>query len=101
MSFKCGICGHWNCYAGHFKHPTRLFASMPHPYILGKDCMFEHDLPDEMSDREYADWREESVLVDGVRMGPVFPPNARDHRAPEGRSGASTCWAGSGQELQP
>lgn len=80
-SFRCGICGHWNCYAGGFNHPTKLFESMPHPYILGKDCMFEDDLPENMTDSEYSMWLDKSEIVYGVRMGPVFPTNATDHRA--------------------
>lgn len=74
MQTKCGICGHYNCYAGGFKHPTKLFRSREHPYILGRDCIHEDELP-EMTDAEYTEWFKQSEIVFGVRMGPMFPPS--------------------------
>jgi hypothetical protein len=43
--------------------------------------MFEDDLPENMTDSEYSMWLDKSEIVYGVRMGPVFPTNATDHRA--------------------
>lgn len=34
--------------------------------------MYEDDLPSEIDDEEYRAWFERSVLIDGVRMGPVI-----------------------------
>jgi hypothetical protein len=33
------------------------------------------------------------AVIDILERAGIELPNARDHRAPEGRSGASTCWA--------
>lgn len=34
--------------------------------------MYEEDLP-KMTDEEYSKWFETSVIVDGVRMGDIYP----------------------------
>jgi len=35
--------------------------------------MYEDQLPESMTDAEYNAWFAQSTLVDGVRMGPIFP----------------------------
>lgn len=35
--------------------------------------MYEDDLPIDITDDEYDKWYEKSRIVDGVRMGPLFP----------------------------
>lgn len=42
--------------------------------VNGKILMYEQDLP-KMTDEEYIKWFNLSELVDGVRMGPIFPSN--------------------------
>jgi uncharacterized Zn finger protein (UPF0148 family) len=37
---------------------------------------YEEDLPDDMPDKDYDEWFKASSLIYGVRMGPVYPPNA-------------------------
>lgn len=38
--------------------------------------MYEQDLP-EMTDEQYSEWFKTSVLVDGVRMGSLYPDSLK------------------------
>lgn len=35
--------------------------------------MYEEQLPEDMSAREYGKWFQRSAVIDGVRMGPLYP----------------------------
>lgn len=48
----------------------------------GQPTFYEDQLPDDMTDGEYAAWFAQSKVVDGVRMGPEFPPAQVTHHCP-------------------
>jgi hypothetical protein len=57
--------------------PLHRLVGLPCPYAIGNPLMYEDDLPEDMPDSDYAVWFAASKIISGVRMGPLYQPNAR------------------------
>ena len=55
------------------KHSVKIMASNP-------EVMHEDALPEDMPEADYDAWYQLSILDCGVRVGPIYPPNAPDNR---------------------
>ena len=89
MGWRCSGCGSTKhiLWIRDHKH----ISCCPDRRLVPPPVMYENDLP-EMTDEEYSKWFADSCIIDGVRMGPAFPPNSpfvplTTHQPGDGREG--------------